>query len=316
MGSELHLVSQDAQRALEEFAQEFAMALTQEPVEEWAKTLGFHKTSRSLKTTWPIPVDAAGYKAFLGDIKYRSLFEKSLTLEPKTWQDGVAELASVVEAPDFIGWGTAPAAMATAAKSLLNDVIAGQLEANPTSWTGKAFFAADHPINVFDSGAGTFDNDVTGAGTDPTVNNLALAMQNFDQMTAPNGKSLGLQMTHVLFHSSKRRLWKEILEQDILIQTIGSSFGPVKNLYMGAVKPIACDEFTAANADLWYPLALNKPGMKPWVTQDDGSPEEIRQDKTDALYKTTLKIGIAYILRGNGGLALPQCVQRWAGTAP
>lgn len=314
MGSEFNLVSQDAQRALEEFAQDFTAALVQDPVEEWAKTLGFHKTSRALKTTWPIPVDAAGYKEFLGDLKYRSLFEKSLELKPKTWQDGVAELASVVEAPDFIGWGTAPAAMATAAKSLLNEIIAAQLEANPACWTTKTFFAADHPVNVFDSAAGSFDNDVTGASTDPTVNNLALAMQYFDQMKAANGRSLGLQMTHVMFHSSKRKLWKEILEQDILIQTIGSSFGPVKNLYMGAVKPIACDEFT--NVDKWYPLALNKPGMKPWITQDEGAPEEIRQDKTDALYKTTLKVGIAYILRGNGGLALPHCVQRWAGTAP
>jgi hypothetical protein len=88
----------------------------------------------------------------------------------------------------------------------------------------------------------------------------------------------------------------------------------VNNIYKGIVVPIPCDEFT--DDDMWYPLALNKPGMKPWVVQDEGSPEEIRQDKTDALYKTTLKIGIAYILRGNGELALPHCVQRWAGTAP
>ena len=314
MGSEFNLVSLDAQRALEEFAQDFAAALIQDPVEEWAKTFGFHKTSRALKTTWPIPVSAAGYKEFLGDLKYRSLFEKSLELKPKTWQDGVAELASIVEAPDFIGWGAEPAAMANAAKSLLNEIIAGRLEANPTCWTGKTFFAADHPVNVFDSGAGTFDNDVTGAGTDPTVENLALAMQNFDQMKAANGRALGLQMTHVLHHSSKRKLWREILEQDILIQTIGSSFGPVRNLYKGIVIPVACDEFT--DSSQWYPLALNKPGMKPWVSQDEGAPEEIRHDKTDALYKTTLKIGIAYILRGNGEVALPHCVQRWAGTAP
>jgi len=313
MGSEFNLVSQDAQRALEEFAQDFAGALTQDPVNEWAKTFGLYKASRALKTTWPIPVSAAGYKEFLGDLKYRSLFEKSLELKPKTWQDGVAELASIVEAPDFIGWGAEPAAMATAAKSLLNEIIAGRIEANPTCWTGKTFFAADHPINVFDSGAGTFDNDVTGAGTDPTVNNLALAMAGFSAMKAPNGKSLGLKMTHVLHATSKTELWREILEKDLIIQAVGTAFGSVNNIYKGIVVPIPCDELT--DDDKWYPLALNKPGMKPWVVQDEGSPEEIRQDKTDALYKTTLKIGIAYILRGNGELALPQCVQRWAGTA-
>jgi hypothetical protein len=83
----------------------------------------------------------------------------------------------------------------------------------------------------------------------------------------------------------------------------------VDNRHKGTVKLIVGDELS--DADLWYPLALNKPGMKPWIVQDEGSPEEIRQDKTSALYATTLKVGVAYILRGNGALALPHCVQRW-----
>lgn len=313
MGSEFNLVSQDAQRALEEFAQDFAAALTQSGVEQWSKTFGVYKASSALKTTWPIPVSAAGYSEFKGDIKYRSIFEKSLTLVPKTWQDGVAELASIIEAPDFIGWLQEPAAMAAASMSLPNEIIAGRLEANPACWDGKNFFAADHPVNVFDSAVGTYDNDVTGAGTDVTVNNLALAMQHFDEMKGANGKPLGLQMTHVLHPPAQRQAWKQLLEQDLIIQAIGSSFGSVNNIYKGSITPICSYELT--DASKWYPLALNKPGMKPWIVQDQGSPEEIRQDKTDALYKSQLKIGIAYILRGNGELALPHCVQRWAGTA-
>ncbi len=314
MGSEFNLVSQDAQRALEEFSQDFAAALIQSPVQTWAKDFGLYKASRALKTTWPIPVSAAGYKELLGDIKYRDLFEKSLSLVPKTWQDGVAALASVIEAPDFIGWTSEPAAMAAAEKSLLNEIIAGLLEANGTTWDGKAIFASDHPFNIFDAGVGTYDNDITGAGTDITVNNLGLAMLGFDTMKAANGKSLGLQMTHVFHPAAQRQAWKKLLEQDLLIQTIGSSFGAVNNIYKGSITPVCCYELTDANQ--WYPAALNKPGLKPWIVQDEGSPEEIRQDKTDALYKTTLKVGIAYILRGNGAIALPQCLQRWAGTAP
>src|SRR5690242_17338968 len=118
MGSEFLLVSQDAQRALEEFSQEFSAALVQGAVEQWAKTLGLSRTSKALKTTYPVPVSAAGYSEFKGDMKYRSLFEKSLELKPKTWQDGVAELASIIEAPDFTGWNDQPAAMAAASQSL------------------------------------------------------------------------------------------------------------------------------------------------------------------------------------------------------
>jgi hypothetical protein len=313
MGQEYLLVSTDAQAALREFSEEFVMALVQSAVEPWAKTHGLYRASRALRTTFPVPVSAAGYKDFQGDLKYRALFEKSIDLLQKIWQDGVSELASIIEAPDFTGWAGQPAAMAMAAQSLANEIIAGQLEANPTGWDGKSFFAGDHPFNVFDSSVGTYDNDIGGAGTSPTAENLALAMVNFDKMKGPNGKPLGLQMTHVLHPPSQRQTWKKLLEQDLLIQTVGSSFGAVNNIYKGMVTPICSYELT--DSDKWYPLALNKPGMHPWIVQDEGAPEEIRQDKTDALYKTSLKVGIAYILRGNGALALPQCVQRWAGLA-
>ncbi len=315
MGSEFDLVSRDAQRALEEFAQDFSLALTQPGVESWARDHGLYKASRALKTTYPIPVSAAGYAEFKGDLKYRALFEKSLELKPKTWQDGVAELASVIEAPDFIGWTSEPAAMAAAAMSLPNEIIAAALEANAACWTGQNFFAGSHPFNVFDTGVGTFDNDITGAGTNVTTANLSIAKQNFRDIKAANGKPLGLRMTHVLAPAALEETWKDLLEQDMVVQAIGGgSFGAVDNRHKGTVQLIISDELT--DDSVWYPLALNKPGMKPWIVQDEGSPEEIRQDKTSHLYATTLKVGVAYILRGNGVLALPHCVQRWAGTSP
>lgn len=316
MPFDFNLVSRDAQRALEEFAQDFAAALTQSGVEPWAKELGLYRTSRALKTTFPVPVSAAGYNELKGDLKYRSLFEKSFDLKPKTWQDGVAELASIIEAPDFIGWTDQPAAMAAAAQSLPNEIIAGLLEENPSCWDGKDFFADDHPFNVFKPGVGTFDNDITGAGTDPTLANLKRAKTNFRNIKGPNGKPLGLRMTHVLAPPAQEETWKDMLEQDMVIQAIGdgSQFGAVNNRQKGTVKLIIGDELT--DDSKWYPLALNKPGVRPWVVQDEGAPEEIRQDKTSHLYATSLKIAIAYVLRGNGGLALPHAVQRWAGTAP
>jgi phage major head subunit gpT-like protein len=314
MGQEFDLVSTDAQRALEEFSEEFSAAYTQGGVDQWAKTNGLYRSSKALKTTYPVPVSAAGYSEFRGDMKYRGLFEKSFDLKPKTWQDGVAELASIIEAPDFTGWNDQPAAMAMAAQSIANEIVAGLLESNPTCWDGVAFFHASHPVNVFDSSFGTFDNDVTGAGTDVTAANLALAMAHFDGLKAPNGKPLGLRMTHVFHPPSQRQAWKNLLENDLLIQAVGSSFGAVNNIYKGSITPVCCYELT--DTSKWYPAALNKPGMFPWVVQDQGAPEEIRQDKTSHLYATTLKVGVSYIHRGNGGLALPACVARWAGTAP
>lgn len=313
-------ISGDAQRALEDFSEAFAAAFMLEATEPWSKALGFSNTSRALKTTYPIPVSAAGYHEFKGDLKYRALYEKSLELIPKTWQDGIAELASVVEAPDFIGWASEPQRIAAAAHVLPNEIIAAALEANPTSWTGQAFFSSTHPVNVFDTSAGTFSNDLTYAGTDTAqlVAALRASMAGYSALRAPSQrgpsskrKSLMMRLTDVLVPPELEQPWKDVLENDqlILAVTSTSAFGAVNNRFKGAVNLVVCPELT--ETDVFYTRAGNKPGVYPWVVQDEGSPEEILHDKTSALYKTTLKVGVAYILRGNGALALPHAMQRF-----
>lgn len=320
-GVDFNLISRDAQRALEEFSEQMTAALMQDGVEPWAKNLGLANVSRALKTTYPIPVSAAGYVEFKGDIKYRALFEKSLTLVPKTWQDGVAELASIVEAPDFIGWAQQPAAMAAAAQSLPNEIIAGLLEDNPTCWTGKNFFASDHPSNVFDANSATFDNDLTYSDSSAPglIAAIELAKVTYRSIKAPSQpstdpKPLGMRMTHVLAPAAMEELWRDALERDLIIDAVsdgasGRAFGAVNNRHKGTVQLIVSDELT--DDDTFYTLALAKPGVFPWIVQDEGAPEEILHDKNSSLYTTQLKIGLAYILRGNGALALPHAVQRF-----
>jgi phage major head subunit gpT-like protein len=315
MGSEFDLLSRDAQNHLTEYASDFAVALSQTGIEQWAKALGLSRTSKAQFTKFPIPLSAAGYEEFKGDVKYRTLSEKSLEIKSKTWQDGVAELASVIEAPDFIGWLNEPAAMAASADALPNEIIAGLLEANGThALDSLSFFNAAHPFNVLDTSVGTFDNDFTGGTTLFTVSNLSIAKQAFRAMKSANGKSLGLKLTHILFPSAMEEEVKDILEMDMRIQSNGANdFGVVNNRHKGTVTPIFSDELTSDI--IWYPLALNKPGLYPWIYQTDGQIEEIVSDKSSHLYATTLKVGVAHILRGNGALALPHAVQRWAGTA-
>ena len=310
-----NLISQDAQTRLTEFREDFALAYAQEttPAEDWARTLGLYLASKALKTKFPIPVSAAGYKEFEGDMRYRSIFEKSFELVPKTWQDGVAELASVVEAPDFIGWPGQPEAMAAAARSLPNEIISAALEANAVHpLDGLAFFHASHPVNLLDTSFGTFANTFSGAGTAASTTALETAKANMRKVKAANGKPMGLRVTHILAHPDKEETWRNILDRDLIIEAVGSSFAAVDNRHKGSVKLIISDQLTTSAQ--WYALGLSKPGMFPWVVQDEGSPETIVQGKDDALYKSTLKIGFASILRGNGGLAVPHCIHRYVGS--
>lgn len=316
MGIEFNLISLDAQIRLTEFREDFTLAYTQEttPEDDWARTLGLYIASKALKTKFPIPVSAAGYKEFEGDIKYRSIFEKSFELVPKTWQDGVAELASIVEAPDFIGWPGQPEAMAAAGRSLPNEIISAALEANLAHpLDNLAFFHASHKVNILDDASGVFPNTFTGAPTAASTTALETAKSNMRKIKAANGKPMGLRLTHVLAHPDKEETWRNILERDLIIESNGANnFGTVNNRHKGTVKLIISDQLTVSAQ--WYGLGLNKAGMYPWVVQDEGAPETIIQDRNDALYKSQLKVGFASILRGNGGLALPHCIHRYVGS--
>lgn len=320
MGTPFYTRTADAQTALTEFSNAAAMALTQGPVDQWARRLGFYRTvSRAaIKSTYPIPVSAAGYQEFKGNVRYRRLSEKSISLLHKTWQDGVEELADVVEAPDWVGWMDEPARIAQAGMSLPNEIIAAALEANATHpLDNVAFFSDSHPVNIFDPSKGTFDNDVDGSGaevddTSPSIDNLKIAKAKFRSIKAPNGKPMGLRMTHVLVPGAQEETWRDLLDRDLQIAAIGTAFGAVDNRHKGTVELVVSDELT--DEQVWYPMALNKSGMFPWILEDEGMPEELRNDKSSGFYKDTLKISIAYIMRGNGGLALPHCMQRWAGT--
>jgi hypothetical protein len=124
-------------------------------------------------------------------------------------------------------------------------------------------------------------------------------------------------MTHILAHPDREETWRNILERDLIIggdsgAPAANNFGAVTNRHKGTVQLIISDQLTTSAQ--WYSLALNKPGMYPWALVGSETPETIMQDKNDNLYKTTLKVGMASILRMNGGLALPHCIHRYVGS--
>lgn len=326
MTTPAEMISKIKARSLEQFSDAFRTALALGDIEQWSSMLGLSETSDSIKTTYPIPVDAAGYVEFKGDMRYRSLFLRSLSVKPRTWQDGISELAKTIEQDDFAGWGQAPAAMAFEAQRLSNTLVAEQLELNPLidlykdEESGDAstihMFEASgganpHPYNVFNVGLGSFYNATTAAAIDKTM--MVVEKQAFREIKGANGKPLGLRMTHLMVPAAREEEAKEFLEQDMLVQVIQESGANVaavtqNNRHKGTVQLIVCDELT--DDDDVYSLALNKPGMHPWVVQTTGAPEELVLDKSSEYYVRTLKVSLAYILYAAASLAMPHCIRR------
>lgn len=305
------MVGVSAQIALTDFVNEFTAELSQAAVENWAETTGKVHTSESLATRVPLPLSTAGFEEFRGSPRYRKLFEKSVECVKRDWQDGVAELATIVEAPEFFGWDDEPARIALAAMSLSNDMIVELINGNPVAFDGLAFFHAAHLVNGLDATGGTYANTFSGAGTAFSIANFKLAKERFTKMKAPNGKSLGLRMTDILVGSALEEDVKDVLENDILLETIGTSFGAVDNRHKGTVRLHVCPEF--GSDTLWIPLALNRK-MRPWViTKKQAGVELMILDRTSALYEKERKVGVSADTSQGAQLLFPMCAQRYLG---
>lgn len=331
-------VSRDAARALEEFSDEFRGALALGDFAPWAQTLGLVRNTTALKTTFPLPLDAAGYKEFKGDFKYRNLYHRSMSMISRPWQDGVEEFSRVIEAPDFIDWGGAPGRMATEWQRLPSVIIADMLAVSsldgplldfyrdPDSQTAstKRLFAAGHPHNVLDPGLGDFDNRMTCTESEITSGAIFDRLNaHFRSIKGPNGRPLGLRMQGgmTLVPADRENIFKNTLQFDTIVRAVQNvaktenvAAVTQNNIYKGTVGYEVADEL--ADQDHFYAFAGGKPGLYPWAVQIGGAPEEIILDKNSEHWKKTGKVSIAYRGEMEGAPALPHPVVRVEITGP
>lgn len=332
MPAPYYQVSRDAALALTEFSDEMRSALSIVMVELWAAQHGMLRITDALKTVFPIPLDAAGYKKFEGDVKYRSLYSRSLQMKSEKWQDGVKEEADVVEAPDFSDWAGQPATMAfewqrqpnlIVADLLAEDSLNGPLldfyaNSDTNAPSTRRMFATDHPFNVLEVGQGTWSNIMTTTVSEIENGNFFGAVNaRFRSINGPNGKPMGLRMGggNILAPATREEIFKEALEQDTLVRVIENQAGSdnvaavtKRNLWKSIGYTIA-DEFL--DQDHFYCIAAaGPPGLVPWVIQQGSTLEEIVNDKNSAFYKTSLEVSLAFIGKLNAQAALPHRIIR------
>ncbi len=318
MSTTLQYIGKDAVAALREFSSDFDQAFALGAVDQWSKKMGrcvLVNSSKAIKTTYPIPVSAAGYKERKGDDKLRRLFEKSLDMTSREWQDGVVEKAKIIEAPDFIGWSTEPQRIAEEALRMPNTLLAEMLEANPvldfykgTSHAAKNLFEADHPVNIFDASFDDFDNDLgTLVGFQLIVKTMR---EHFRSIKGPNGKPMGRRLTDLLVPAVLEETAKEFLESDLMYNATLAGTDNTNivsnNIYKGGVNLVVSDELT--DDTQIYGIDRNGPAFA--ILQDGGSPEEIVYDKTSDMYKDQGLVAVKFVIEMACGAALPHSVVR------
>lgn len=305
-------ISVDAQTALTKFSTDFSETFALGEIVDWARTFGL-VDSNKYRTTFPIPVSAAGYELRAGDDKMRDLFEKSISFVPVEWQDGVVARRSVVEAPDFIGWLGEPARIALEARRNPNLLIATMLESSSGAgpvlqFDGLSLFNDAHPNNIFNTGAGTFDNNRSAPLFDTSM--VSGIYDYFASLKGPNGRFAGRAPTDLLVPASLYQTARKFFESEQMYNAVlasGSNTNQVSNnLYLRAINVVQCNELQSVGVCYF----IDRNGPKPWVIQDGGEPEEIQYDLTSELYKAQGKIGVKYILTQGVGAAVAQSIVR------
>lgn len=304
------LVPHDVQAALTQFSERFMLRFAE--LEEPALVgLGAQERTDAAKVTYPFPIYAPDFKAFTGEMWYRALGEKSIELIPGTFQDGVKILAAKVESVDWMGWGMQPEAMAEAAMVHMAELIAAALDAGTTTttpWDGLAHFHTAHFVNPGKKSAGTFANYVTGRVA--SAANVKLAKAELAAIPNPAGRPGSRKLTHIICPTALEGTFEEIRNNSYVVAS--GTVGPVENLLKGSFEIIASPRLSAL--DDWYAASVAGPTDIPFVSIEKGQPEEIVQDKTDALYKNSLEIAYAVLMNRVVGLGDPHCMIRYRGT--
>lgn len=332
-------VSRTAARALEEFDDSFRGALAvADPESLWAAQHGLLAQSDALKLTFPIPLDAVGYHEFKGEMKYRRLYSRALSMKSKTWADGVEEFEKVITAPDFIDWQSQPGNMAREWTRLPNQLVAVDiLEGNPVldfyrnPDTGAAgsrqLFASDHPFNVLKSAVGDFDNDIDTTQAEILNGTFFKTIKKYARsIKGPNGKPMGLRATGgvIICNGEREDLLDEALKLDTVIRvlsddgavtppaTVGTAVAAVtqQNRHKNTMSYLVADELTSASDDYLYVILDGRPEAHPWIVMQESAPEVIICDTSDQKYKDTGKV--SYGSRGEANVAagLPHRIVR------
>lgn len=330
-------VSRDAARALEEFSDEFRSALALGDFPTWAAKLGLVRDTDALKTTYPIPISAASFHEFDGDMKFRSLYHRSLSMQSKKWQDGISEFANVIEAPDFIDWAGEPARIANEWLRQPNILVADMLALNSLAGPLLNFYDDvdsgtinstinlfdSHPYNIFKTGLGSFSNILTT--TEAEIESGAFfdaANDHFSSILGPNGRPLGLKFSSggtCVIPSTRETLFKNTLQFDTIVNAINAAgqknqgSGNVaavtrNNIYKGTVSYERADELE--DQDHFYAIAAGSNGGVPWIVQRSSSPEEFVLDKSSEEYMKTLKVSISYVGQMAAAACLPHRIAR------
>lgn len=252
----------------------------------------------------------AGFRKWTASRHFNSVAQSGYQLKNEDWEDSVEIDRNAFRDNRFLQQSQLFEMMGYNARKHPDEQLADILInfANYTCWDGKAYFATDHPVNLHDSGAGTFGNKATNTLTPA---NLAIARREMMKFKDPSGRKLAVPPDTIIVPPSLRTTAETIVNgifvptvSGATVQFVGGNGAPTQALKLIEIPELE-DEPT-----VWYLARLNYV-VKPLIFQKRTDPVvEFIEDLTSAFCKKHKKVQLGADYSGAFGYTFPQLMYR------
>ncbi len=237
--------------------------------------------SRKERLIWLLDT-ASIERAEDGQVEFEDIVSRTVEYEVEFATKGLLLKKSQLE--DLDGNGVALAAhwsrqMGAQSAYWPQKVLSAAIRDNPEAYDGEAFFSLEHPVNPFNTGAGTFANLFTGAvdgiypgalpidaatvTVDEAVQNIAKALAYVASLKMPNGEDpRKLKLGSLFVPPALVSRAQQITNAKFIAQAAGDAAGSadveaiVRNWGLG--QPVMCEELGSAfgGSDTSYYLGM------------------------------------------------------------
>lgn len=277
--------------------------------ELWWRKIARERPSQSKKERIVWLLDSAKIsRVDAGSVEFEDIVSETTEYENENAAGGLKMERNQIE--DLDGNGVQSAShwsrqMGAYASYWPQKMVAKAIRDNGLTYTGKALFAVDHPVNRFNPGAGTYANRFTstasgiypgavpihdtGAGAvaiETAVRNIGKVIAYLGSLKMPNGEDPRyLKLAAIMHPPALSTRVQEIMNAKVIAQAVGSGgassdiAGVIRNWAFG--EPICAPELGSAfgGSDTSYYIAMEE------ITTDDlGAVNYINREAFSVLY--------------------------------
>lgn len=277
-----------------------------EATPNWTPRVATEVPSSTRENRYPWVKELSGMKEWIGERQVDNLAARVYSILNKSWEKTVELDKEDVEDDNFGTFAMFLDQLSHQAKKWPDDVMQTVIQSGAMTvcYDGQYFFDTDHPVDMDNSGLGTYVNNFTSRALNPT--NYDYVRVQMQQINGADGRPYKVNPSLLVVPPALETVGRQILQGDTITTVYGSNTAAAAstNIWKGSADLLVVPEL-ANEPTVWYLFDVTKP-IKPFVWQLRKAPVfTALASPTDENVFWRRKFVYGVDSRGNGGFTLP-----------